>query len=145
CDAPVGLIDPLLRTISFYSGSERVASLHYYAVHPMSYYGKGIVNPDFVGIARESMDGFHVYFTGGAGNIGAGKYNDGAAENRKVLAGRLADAMKAALASEQRHDDLRVDWKTAAVRLPHRSGPEFSEAAIRKVLSDPKAADKDIA
>mgnify|MGYP000682548029 CR=1 FL=1 len=97
CDAPVGTIDPNLKTVSFYNGPLRIASLHYYATHPMSYYGKGVVNADFVGIARSAVQsaaaGFPVYFTGAAGNIGAGKYNDGDPANRARLAGRLADAM----------------------------------------------------
>ncbi len=145
CDAPVGLIDPLLKTFSFYNGTQRLASLHYYAVHPMSYYGKGIVNPDFVGIARASMPGFHVYFTGAAGNIGAGKYNDGAPANRAALAARLAAAMRASIDSEQRHDNLRADWRTTSLNLPHRPGADFSQSAIMRVLDDPKAADKDVA
>ena len=37
--------------------------------------------------------------TGAAGNIGAGKYNDGAPEKRRVLAYRLADAMGRARAA----------------------------------------------
>ena len=55
CDAPEGLIDPRLKTYSFYNGDKRLASLHYYAVHPMSYYGKGVINSDFVGIARAAL------------------------------------------------------------------------------------------
>ncbi len=145
CDAPEGLIDPRLKTYSFYNGDRRLASLHYYAVHPMSYYGKGVVNSDFVGIARAALPGFHVYFTGAAGNIGAGKYNDGAAVNRDVLAGRLADAMRTSLSAEQRHDNLRLDWRLALTTLRHRDGKDFSEAAIRAVLEDPKALDKDVA
>lgn len=145
CDAPEGVIDPALKTYSFYHGDKRVASLHYYAVHPMSYYGKGVVNSDFVGIARASLPGFHVYFTGAAGNIGAGKYNEGAPANREALAERLADAMRRSLASEQRHSNLRLEWRNTFLHLPHREGADFTEAAIRRVLEDPKSADKDVA
>ncbi len=143
CDAPEGVIDPALKTLSFYDGDRAVASLHYYATHPMSYYGTGIVNPDFVGFARESMPGFHVYFTGAAGNIGAGKYNDGAPENRAVLAGRIAGAMKASIAAAKPTPVVNLQWRTAAIHLPHREGAEFTEAAIRKVLDDPKALPRD--
>ncbi len=145
CDAPVGLIDPLLKTFSFYNGTQRIASLHYYAVHPMSYYGKGVVNSDFVGIARASLPGFHVYFTGAAGNIGAGKYNDGAPANREALAARLAAAMRASIDGEKLHDNLRAAWRTQSLNLPHRPGADFSEPAIRRVLDDPKVLDKDVA
>ncbi len=130
CAEPDGVIDAQLRTISFYVGAERYASLHYYATHPMSYYGKGVVNPDFVGIAREAMPGFHVYFTGAAGNIGAGKYNDGDPANRARLAERLRDAMRRSLEGETRSRDLRVRWRSAPVLLPHREGAEFSRETV---------------
>lgn len=131
CAEPDGVIDPLLRTLSFYTGAERYASLHYYATHPMSYYGKGVVNPDFVGIARETLPGFHVYFTGAAGNIGAGKYNDGDPANRARLAQRIQDAMQQALARETRTADLSVRWRSTPVLLPHRQGADFSAEAIQ--------------
>src|SRR5581483_3698283 len=35
---PEGLIDPWLRTVSFWDGDEPLAALSYYATHPMSYY-----------------------------------------------------------------------------------------------------------
>lgn len=143
CDAPDGVIDPVLRTVGFYDGERAIASLHYYATHPMSYYGKGIVNPDFVGIARESLPGFHVYFTGAAGNIGAGKYNDGAHENRARLADRIAAAMKASLKSAQRRPVGRLEWRSEPITLKHRTGVEFSEAAIRDTLNSPGALPKD--
>ena len=50
---PEGTIDPMLKTVSFWNGAHKLAALHYYATHPMSYYGDGIVTHDFVGIARE--------------------------------------------------------------------------------------------
>ncbi len=143
CDAPDGVIDPNLKTLSFYSGSRRLASLHYYATHPMSYYGKGLIGHDFVGMARESLPGFHVYFTGAAGNIGAGKYNDGAPENRAVLANRIATAMKAALAAEKPIPLPALDWRAIPVILPHRTGPGFDEAAIRAVIADDKVLPRD--
>ena len=52
-NAPDGLIDPMLKTISFWNGDKPLAALHSYATHPMSYYGGGGVTSDFVGLARE--------------------------------------------------------------------------------------------
>ena len=49
---PEGLIDPWLKTVAFYSGREKIAACHYYATHPMSYYGDGRVSSDFAGLAR---------------------------------------------------------------------------------------------
>ena len=42
CDAPEGVIDPMMKSISFWDGSERIATLNYYATHPMSHYGQGL-------------------------------------------------------------------------------------------------------
>ena len=79
------MIDPMMKSIGFWDGAERIATLNYYATHPMSNYGKGSVSADFPGMARAAQEGFSVYFTGAAGNIGAGKYNDGAPENAPGL------------------------------------------------------------
>ena len=48
-----GTIDPWLKTLSFWDGDQPVAALASYATHPMSYYGKGGVSADFVGLARK--------------------------------------------------------------------------------------------
>src|SRR5262249_6737282 len=45
-DEPEGLIDPWLRTLSFWDKEKPLAALHYYATHPMSYYGDGRVTSD---------------------------------------------------------------------------------------------------
>src|SRR5262249_20875891 len=84
---PEGLIDPWLKTLSFWNGEQPLVAMHYYATHPMSYYGDGRVSSDFCGLARERRQKddakvFQVYFTGCAGNITAGKYNDGDPKNR---------------------------------------------------------------
>src|SRR5262249_2087298 len=50
---PEGLIDPYLRSLSFWNGDKALAVLHYYATHPMSYYGDGRVTSDFCGLARD--------------------------------------------------------------------------------------------
>lgn len=122
---PEGTIDPALSLISFWNGDRPLAVLSYYATHPQSYYGTGIPNPDFPGIARFLRQlslpaATHVHFNGAGGNIGAGKYNDGAPENRYVLAQRLADGMRRAWESTVRtpigSDDL--DWAVEPVVLP---------------------------
>src|SRR5213075_149631 len=78
--APEGLIDPWLRTVTFFDGSQPVVRLHYYASHPQSYYGDGRATSDTVGLARQRLEREEnvpqIYFTGCAGNITAGKYND---------------------------------------------------------------------
>jgi hypothetical protein len=98
---PEGLIDPIVSQISFWNAGNPVAILSFYATHPQSYYETGVPNPDYPGIARFMRqlavpDALHIYFTGAAGNVGAGKYNDGSHENRLMLAERLADGLKRA-------------------------------------------------
>ena len=47
--APEGLIDPVLKTVGFWNEDQPLAVAHYYAVHPTSLDGTGVVNPEFVG------------------------------------------------------------------------------------------------
>ena len=49
--APVGTIDPFLKSVSFWANNTPLAVLTYYATHPQSHYGNGHVTPDFVGLA----------------------------------------------------------------------------------------------
>ena len=88
---PEGVIDPQVSLLSFWNGDRPLAVLSYYACHPQSYYRTGVPSPDFPGIARfirgqAVPEALHVHFNGAGGNIGAGKYNDGAKENRMRLA-----------------------------------------------------------
>jgi hypothetical protein len=123
--APEGLIDPELKLISFWNEDVPIASLTYYATHPQSYYGKGDVTSEFVGLARARRDAalpnvMHVHFNGAGGNVAAGKYNDGAPERRVELTDRMEDGMKRAWAS-MRKVPIRaadVEWRVVSVRLP---------------------------
>lgn len=143
CDSPVGTIDPELKSVSFWNGEKRVATLSYYATHPMSHYGKGAISADFPGMARrEQTDTFQVYFTGAAGNIGAGKFNTGAPENRPRLAERMSAAMKAAKANEKPLDGLAVRWTVEPVSLPHRTGADYTLEAMQAMLENAKLEPK---
>jgi hypothetical protein len=122
---PEGVIDPYLRSLSFWDGDRPVAELTYYATHPQSYYGKGGVSCDFPGLARELRDRgrpevFHVHFNGAGGNLTAGKYNDGSPMNRMVLAQRLAEGMKEAFenGSKTPISSSGVNYKVVPVKLP---------------------------
>jgi hypothetical protein len=141
---PEGLIDPWLRTLSFWDGATPRAALHYYATHPMSYYGDGRVTSDFCGLARDrraqESGVFQAYFTGCAGNVTAGKYNDGAPANRPVLRDRMLAALRAAWkATECRPLDC-WQWRVEPITLGPRREPSFGAPESRKVLEDPKAA-----
>ncbi|GIT28594.1 MAG: hypothetical protein Ct9H300mP1_06400 [Planctomycetaceae bacterium] len=88
----------MLKTVAFYSGKKKLVASHYYACHPMSYYGDGRVSADFCGLARrrrEQQDPgcVHLYFNGCGGNIGAGKYNNGSKKARVELTQRMFQGM----------------------------------------------------
>jgi hypothetical protein len=141
---PEGLIDPWLKTLSFWDGDRPLAALHYYATHPMSYYGDGHVSADFCGLARqrrqeEDASIFQVYFTGCAGNVTAGKYNDGAHQNRPVLRDRVYEGMRAAWRATRRHAVHDWQWRTRPVRLPPRRERSFGAEESRRVLADRRA------
>lgn len=145
--APEGIIDPWLRTITFFDGERPLARLHYYASHPQSYYGKGHVNSDTPGLARERLsqeEGIpQIYFTGCGGNVGAGKYNDGSPKNRPVLAERLYQGMKGAIQATTKSPSSVFSWKTLAVPFAQRESPGFSEAHFREVVGNPEARRQD--
>lgn len=122
--APVGTIDPLLRSISFWHDDQPRAVLTYYATHPQSYYRTGKANPDFPGYARDARQEAtgvpHVHFNGAGGNIGAGKWNDGSPETRQVLADKVADAMERAWNATKRQPITaqQIGWESVPVQLP---------------------------
>ena len=122
---PEGVIDPELNLLSFWNEGQQIASLSFYACHPQSYYRTGVPSPDFPGIARflrgQDVPGvLHVHFNGAGGNIGAGKYNDGAKENRLILAKRLADGMRRAAEAAKKFpiNGSDIGWAVAPVALP---------------------------
>ncbi|RPD39276.1 hypothetical protein EG028_21195 [Chitinophaga barathri] len=122
---PEGLIDPMVSLISFWNNDKPLAVLSYYATHPQSYYRTGVANPDIPGVARffrqlAVPDALHLHFNGAGGNITAGKYNDGAHENRLILAERLADGMQRAWKRtvKEKISPSDVKWNTVPVALP---------------------------
>ena len=142
-DAPEGTIDPLVRLIALWDQDHPVAVLTYYATHPQSYYGKGEVDWDFVGMAREQRaeampETAHIHFNGAGGNVAAGKYNDGAKDKRPLLASRLAAGMKKAWESQDRHavDASGLGWKSVGVAMPVRDTLSEKSLVVRVSDSD---------
>jgi len=140
--APEGTIDPYARLLSFWDGDRPLAAVTYYATHPCSYYGKGEVSADFVGMARAAREAAlpgvaHIHFANG-GDIACGKYNDGAPENRPVLAARLEAGMKAAWEASKKTPISAADvaWDTRQVQLPIRK--TLDEAQSLRDLEDTK-------
>ncbi len=136
---PEGLIDPMLKTVAFFHGDRKLAACHYYACHPMSYYGDGRVSSDFCGLARkrrqkEEPGCIHLYFNGCGGNIGAGKYNDGSKEMRPVLTQRIYDGIVGSEADLQPEPIRSLRWTTHDI-LPFHD-PRFELDALLKQIAD---------
>jgi hypothetical protein len=146
-NAPEGVIDPWLRCICFWNQDHPIAVLNYYATHPQSYYGQGDVNYEFTGMAREARNEalpgtLNIYFNGAAGNIAAGKYNDGSTKMRPILAQRVERSMESAFKSQKKTPISSADlhWKTEMTALPVAThlDPESLKATIIDQKRTPK-------
>lgn len=141
---PEGIIDPYLKTLSFWDGDTPLAALSAYSTHPMSYYGKGGVSADFVGMARArrqaEMPGvFQVYFTGCSGDTTAGKFNDGNPANRPVLADKVYQGMVNAWNNTQRFPLERIALRVAPLNLLPKSFGGYAEEDAKATLADTSA------
>ena len=143
-NAEEGTIDPNLKTLSFWDGDKPVAAISAYATHPMSYYGKGGVSADFIGMARrkrQADDGgiFNIYLSGCSGNVTCGKYNDGSEANRAVLADRLYEGMKSAWNATKKTPVEAMQFRCEHLFLEARDDEAFSEnALVKRLRDDPK-------
>jgi hypothetical protein len=142
-NAPEGDIDPELRTVTFAQGERPLVRLHYYATHPQTFCCDGIASSDFVGLARESWEGrervFQIYFTGAAGDLTVGKYNDGSPEAAAGLKDRLEKAMEESSRSTSWSPVTKLVWRTAPLVLPLRTDEGHRPADGLARASDPAA------
>ena len=92
---------------------------------------------------KEFPDVAHTHFAGAGGNVGAGKYNNGAPENRPVLAQRLAAGMRLAWKNQKKHPISANDvgWSFDPLSLPVRN--TISEKSRLPILEDEKRKDRD--
>src|SRR5262249_8585672 len=107
----------------------------------MSYYGKGGVSADFVGMARKRRQAdtpgvFQMYASGCSGNVTAGKYNDGDPANRPILADRVHKAMATVWKDMKMRPVEDVTFRSVPLALEARSSAGFSEAELMKRLKD---------
>jgi hypothetical protein len=142
-ELPEGLIDPWLKTVAFCDGERPIVACHYYATHPMSFYGDGRVTSDFVGLARnrrqqEQPDTTHIYFTGCSGNVAAGKYNDGTPAARERLTLRIYEGIVAAEKTLAARPIERVGWQTREVAM--EANPAFDAVQLAEQIANAKAA-----
>lgn len=139
-----GTIDPFLKTLSFWDGDQAIVAVSAYATHPMSYYGRGGVSADFVGMARKRRQSdepktLQIYASGCSGNVTAGKYNDGAVGNRPVLAERMYAAMKEAWKQTKKQPLKGIGFRSVPLKLEARTGKGFSEGELMERLkNDPR-------
>ncbi len=144
-EAPEGDIDPFLKTITLARGGKPLVRLHYYATHPQTFCCDGRASSDFVGLAREGVEQQEkvpqIYFTGCAGNVTVGKYNDGSPKALAELTQRLKTAMETANRNTRfvRAKDLL--WRNYSVALPLRGSKDAVTAQSRSWLEDPAQAD----
>ena len=136
---PEGLIDPMLKTIAFYNGDKKLVASHFYACHPMSYYGDGRVSAYFCGLARKQRqsqepDCLHLYFNGCGGNIGAGKYNDGSKQARVDLTQRIFDGIVTSEADLNPQPIRQLAWQTHDILPP--LNPNFDESELMAGISN---------
>jgi hypothetical protein len=139
--APEGLIDSNLKTLSFFNGEKAVLALHSYATHPMSYYGRGEVSSDFVGLARDrrQRDDFSVkqiYVSGCSGDVTAGKFNDGSFDSRLRLTDRVYQAMVASQRQSRRIPIADVAFRSQPIAFEFHPHPTLTADALTAALSD---------
>lgn len=140
-EAPDGLIDPWLRTISFWNGDMPLVALHSYATHPMSYYGRGGVTYDFVGMARErrrrdDQKVHQIYLSGCSGDVTAGRYNDGSQASRELLAHRIYEGMSAAWEATEKQPIDEIKFRSTTFDLPFRTEDRFSAGYLLNRIED---------
>jgi hypothetical protein len=143
-EAPDGVIDPLVKTLSFWDGDAPIAAISAYATHPMSYYGGGEVSGDFPAMARERRQRaepgvFQVYVSGASGDVTAAKYNDGTFDGRVALTERLTAAMDEAWRKTERHPLAEIGFRVVPLTLKPETAGNYAIDEMRKTLADEKA------
>ncbi len=144
---PEGTIDPDLDLVAFWNGETPLAVLTFYASHPQSYYGRGGVTPDTVGLARNrrtrETGALHIHFDGAGGNVAAGKYNDGSPEARAALTERVHAGMVAAWESQEKRglEAADLEWTVLPTALPWHGNA--TEEELLAELSRPGTSVKD--
>lgn len=140
--APEGEIDPWLKTITLAKGDRPLVRMHFYATHPQTFACDGRASRDTVGIAREQLQQkegvFQIYFTGCAGDVTVGKYNDGKDPARAQLSARVLAGMEASIATTKWEPASRIAYRVVDLKLSPRE--DMDRAKLLAQIQDPKAA-----
>ena len=147
-NAPDGPIDPFLKTITLFNDDKPLLMLHAYATHPMSFYGRGGVSADFVGLARRRMQrehphAFQIYVSGCSGDVTAGKYNDGTPAARELLTQRLFESMEKSWQSTKKNPLTTLSFRNSSFDLPFHEGEEFQREHLEQTLKNEDAKEGD--
>ncbi len=138
---PEGAIDSTLRTITLAAGTRPLVRLHLYATHPQTFCCDGRVSGDFVDAARETLEKkenvVEIYFTGCAGDVTVGKYNDGSVAARNAFADRLERGMREAISATRFEPVTTLNWRSADLILPLKGEADASPSALRSRLQNP--------
>ncbi len=143
---PEGPIDPGIKTIAFAAKGKTLARLYYYATHPQTFCCDGHVSGDFVGDAREALEKREgipqIYFTGCAGDVTVGKYNDRGAA-RSGLAQRMEEGMRAAIAATRFQPASTITSRSSNIVLPRPASlPAKNAGDLAKIAAaGPSAGD----
>ncbi|MFH1266222.1 MAG: hypothetical protein ABIK89_10885 [Planctomycetota bacterium] len=139
-----GIIDPMVKTITFARGDKPLVRMHYYATHPQSFYGDPRASSDVPGFARERLQEkegvFQIYFTGCSGDVAMGKYNDASRAARDELTDRLYAGMEAAVAATRLAPVEGLQWRTLALALPARTDPGYTVEENRARMKNPEGS-----
>ena len=137
---PVGVIDPLLRTVAFRDNrGNTVASMSFYATHPQVSNGRHLYSADAPGEATRLMatkiEGLHAFFTGAGGNVTAGKYSDPDDLEGNLLhfGALLAGAISRNLACMEWEENPPLSWQRRTFEFPVNQAKRTS---ARKTLAD---------
>jgi hypothetical protein len=87
------------------NGERKLATLHYYATHPMSFMETAwfrATSPASRASVAPAMTACRISTSPAGGNVTAGKYNDGNTANRAILTERIHVAMMESEAQAQR-------------------------------------------
>lgn len=139
---PEGIIDPYLKIITLARADKPLVRLHYYATHPQSFYGDPRASYDVPGIARERLEKQEnvpqIYFTGCAGDVTMGKYNDRTRRARTELTERLFAGMEAAVAATVYRPVGPIKWQTNRLLMRRRTEGRFQEAKLLERVTAPE-------
>ena len=126
------------------TATRSLAALHYYATHPMSYYGDGRVSADFCGLARQKLQdetrrSSRSTSPAAAATSPRASTTTGRRRTAPILRDRMYRGHEGSLEGTKRIAVKGWEWRIEPVKLPPRNEASFGEEESRKTLEDEKA------